>query len=264
MCVTTLAAELKRTYIGNWDIWHAKFGYRHVLTYQNSPQNLADGPNCMMLHIQSRMPLNPANIIDTSKAGNLLKDISLGMLPISRTFAPQNHVIEMGIYHIALLNDPSSAKVEQTLSRIPPEKRPRIPDDYIEFYADVFEGFPLVLCCFNNRESKNASPIMVHYDPIYPEIFMFNTLDGHGKLPVIGERHQFHQVVVTGSYKINEAGNGFVPFQTDGISSHLLPWIPEFGTAEQVNCALPNLDLLTDARIVGQGGDAVLSMGLLN
>ena len=264
MCVTTLHAELKQTYIGNWDVWHPDFGYRHVLTYQNSPQNLADGPNCMLLHIQSRLPLTPADVIDTSNDVNLLKDIARFILPIPRGSASQNHVVELGIYHIALLNDLSRSEVEHTLRGIPPEKRPKIPTDYIDFYADIFEGFPLVLCCFNNRERKNAGPVMIHYDPIYPEIFMFNTLDGHGKLPVIGQRREFDHVVLTGSYKIKEPGNGFVALQTEGLSQQLRSWIPKFATAEKVECALPNLDLLTDARMVAQGGDAVLTTGLLN
>ena len=268
MCVTSLEAELKNTYIGVWEVQHSTFGERQVLAYQNSPKNLADGSNCMLLHVQSKQPLTPDCIIDTSQDPGFLQQMAHSILPRGRGnlfgASSKNFVVEMGIYHLALLNDVSEAALSKTLAQIPVEKQPKISLDYLNFYARTFPSFPLILCCFNNQEAKEASPVMVHYEPIHPDVFMFNTLDGHGSLPEVGELHEFHQTIITGSHHLTAAGNGFEPFNLSGISAELLPWLPQYGTALKIDQTLPNEDLLIDAAAIRHGGDADMRLGLLN
>ncbi len=263
MCVTTLEAELKKTRIGVWDILHPEFGYRHVLAYQNQAQNLADQPNCMLLHIPSKSPLKPECIINTENDVELLLNMEKPFVPVCRAFGAQNHVVEMGVYHIALLNDCSEDALEITLMQIPESKRPRIPSDFLDFYSSTFPGFPLVLCCFNNKDAKKASPVMLHFEPKFPDTFMFNTLDCHGGIPDLDEEIQFHQTIITGSYKLKKEGNGFKAFPYQNVSEELLPWLPKYGTAMQVDSVLPNRDLLVGVKGIQEGGDAVVNLGIL-
>ncbi len=64
MCITSLQAHLNDTAIGSWDIDHPKYGYRHVLAYENAPQNLGRKPNCMLLHIPAKVPILPEEFLE--------------------------------------------------------------------------------------------------------------------------------------------------------------------------------------------------------
>ena len=256
MCVTTLEARLSKTRIGVWDILHPDFGYRHVLAYQNNVQNLSDGANCMLLHIPGNGPLEAECIINTENDLELLVNMETSILGKSRNASFSNHIVEMGVYHIALLNDLSEISIQNTLQQIPQEKRPELPKEIIAFYNKTFPGLPLALCCFNNKDAKKASPILLHFDPKYPDTFMFNTLDSHGGIPDLNEKVVFHQTIITGSYQLEKEGNGFKPFNFKNVSENLLAWLPKFGTAVKIDSVLPNRDLLLDAKAIQKGGDA--------
>ena len=125
MCVTSATAHLNNTVVGGWDIQHPTYGYRHVLAYQNAPKNLASGANCMLLHIPTTTDLVPSDLVDTSSYPELLYDIVKTLIPPppentrSLGVSPKNHVIEMGVYHVALLNDLSSTALKGVLNQIP-------------------------------------------------------------------------------------------------------------------------------------------------
>ena len=264
MCVTTLEAQLSKTRIGAWDILHPQYGYRHVLAYQNNAQNLADSPNCMLLHIPGNEPLSAENIINTENDVEILLEMEYDVLGRPRVFASQNQVVEMGVYHLGLLNDFSKESIENTLNQIPENKRPQISQEIIQFYNNVFSGFPLVLCCFNNKDAKDASPVMLHFNPRYPDMFQFNTLDSHGGLPDLNENIKFQQTIITGSYKLNQAGNGFQAFLHEQASEGLKKWLPKFGTALKVEDVLLNRDLLIGVKEIQEGGDAIIDIGFIN
>ena len=271
MCITTIQAALLDTIVGVWDIQHPEWGYRHVLAYQNKPKNLEDSPNCMLLHIPSKTPLEPKHILPTDQDPNFLEKMVDSFFAAfhrnarGRNFeaAHRNHLVEMGIYHIALLNSLAEADVAETLKQVPEDKRPAIAPNFLDFYREHFPGFPLVLCCFNNQEAKKASPIMLHFDPIYPDTFMFPLLDGHGSLPEIGSKHHLHQMIVTGSSHLTKDGNGFHYFDLKGISEELRSFVPQVGAALDITGPGKNTDLLLDAVSVRAGGDADLSFGIL-
>lgn len=209
MCITSSKSILDNTYIGVWDIDHPDFGYRHVLSYQNRVKNLSDEPNCMLLHIQSKEGIQPEWLIDTTDYKDFLTELYEIIDPtfeeegnwMSASREIRNYVVEMGVYHIAILNDLSESGLEASLSQIPSEKLPAISLELISFFKNHFPDFPLLLCCFNNKDALQAAPIMVHYPPKHPEKLMANTLDSHGGLPQVGEEIHFHQKIVFGSYK---------------------------------------------------------------
>lgn len=232
MCVTSAAATLSSTYVGAWEIEHPVYGYRHVMAYQNAPQNLAEGANCMLLHLPAAEPLLPEFLLDTSECPNLLKQMAASIMSrslSSRGIVPQQvYVVEMGIYHVVLLNEKTQAALEQALMQIPAGKRPQIAPELLQFYSTHFPDYPIVLACFNNRESKQASPIVIHYKPSDPARLFFNLLEGHdGGAPQLNQLVERHQVIIAGSRLAEPRHNRFpVAFQPIGIPEALHPFLP--------------------------------------
>lgn len=246
MCITTGNARLSGTIVGAWDIQHPKFGYRHVLAYQNRPSNLSDKPNCMLLHIPAAEVILPEHIVDTSKepASDFLEAMVLSKEGKtvqrsrgSRGISAPNFVHKMGIYHIAILNDP--AQYQAVLAQIPEDKRPDIPEAFIDFYRRTFYQYPLLLCCFNNRESEAASPIVVHFAPKESEVFMLPVIEAHGTIPQLGTPMYGDRTIVVGSCDLHKAKRHIIKF------NQLLPeFQPKFGFVEQIQGTFSNADIL--------------------
>ena len=270
MCITALDAELSNTYVGVWDIDHPELGYRHVLAYQNTPKNLVNTPNCMLLHVPTKHPLTPSSILDTSNDPRFLEQMAESVLaPVTTAargadFSASNFITEMGIYHIAILNDVSFDAWLEVKRTIPKHKQPTIKEEFIRFYAEQFPSYALLICCFHNRDAKKASPIVLHYSPQFPDTFHFPTLDSHGKVPQIGAKHRFHQVIVTGSQQLKRPGDGFDAFDLTRVGKPLLPFLPKVGAALRLaGSVAPNSDLLLEAVPIRDGGDAQFDFGIL-
>ena len=232
MCITSAAATLSSTYVGAWEIEHPTYGYRHVMAYQNAPQNLSEGANCMLLHLPAAEPLLPEYLLNTADCPNLLRQMAASKTSreASRSLAiPQQvYVVEMGIYHVVLLNEKTPAALEMALAQVPAEKRPQIAPELLQFFSTHFPDYPIVLACFNNRESKQASPIMLHFKPSNPSQLFFNLLEGHdGGPPQLNQLVERHQAVIAGSNRVEARGNQF-PYQFEplGIPEALHPFLP--------------------------------------
>lgn len=246
MCVTSAAATLNSTYVGAWEIEHPTYGYRHVMAYQNAPQNLAEGANCMLLHLPAAEPLLPEYLLDTADCPNLLKQMAASIMSRSlstRNIVPQQvYVVEMGIYHVVLLNEKTPEALEMALAQVPTEKRPPIAPELLQFYSTHFPDYPIVLACFNNRESKQASPIMLHFKPSDPSHLFFNLLEGHdGGPPQLNQLVERHQIIIAGSSLEGRRRSLFpYKFEPFGVPEKLLPFLPtnvgiEYLSGEAIN-----------------------------
>ena len=232
MCVTSSPATLNSTYVGAWEIEHPVYGYRHVMAYQNAPQNLAEGANCMLLHLPAAEPLLPEYLLDTADCPNLLKQMAASMM--SRSFSTQDivpqqvYVVEMGIYHVVLLNEKTPEALKTALIQVPAEKRPSIAPELLQFYSTHFSDYPIVLACFNNRQSKQASPIVIHFKPSDPGHLFFNLLEGHdGGPPQLNQLVERHQVIIAGSSLVEPRQNQFpFKFEPFGVPEILHPFLP--------------------------------------
>ncbi len=246
MCVTSAAAALTSTYVGAWEIEHPEYGYRHVMAYQNAPQNLAEGANCMLLHIPAAAPLLPEHLLDTADCPDLLRQTyQLWMSRNTRggLFAQSIYVVEMGVYHVVLLNEKTEDALNAALLQIPLEKRPAIAPELLHFYADNFPGYPLVLACFNNKDSRNASPILLHYQPYSNTELFFNLLEGHdGAPPVLGKIMNRHQVVIAGTQRVETWRGHPGVFEYPGVPERLLPFLPVVGEVQALSGESPNND----------------------
>lgn len=265
MCITSDEAKLRSTLIGVWDLDHPDHGYRHVLAYQNAPENLVEGPNSMILAIPTHQELKQEHILNTERDMDFLKKMADLVAPerFTRSEPPRNMVFEMGIYHIAILNDPNEHTLDTCLAAIPEEKRPSIGLDLLAFYQDTYRGFPLLICCFSSKDVKDSSPILVHFDPAYPDTFMFNTVDAHGEVPKLGEPVIFHQRIIIGSHKIKEAYGDFQAFDHSGLSPHLIPYLAKFGQGTHIKDYIPNYDILVDNRELAHSDNINIGLGIL-
>lgn len=243
MCITSSRSTLENTYIGAWDIELPELGYRHVLAYQNRVTNLAEGPNCMLLHIASKSNILPEWLVDTSEHRSFLADLYSYVDPIntsqmwmSRSPKSVNYVIEQGVYHIAILNKTDNKSVTDTLKLIPKNKLPSIKPKLLSFFQNNFSDFPILLCCFDNKDAKQATPILVHFPPKFPDTLMFNTIDAHGGFPNINKQIQFHQKIILGSYKKqSKEGSLYIKVVPEAIEKNnpnlwgtLAPYLPNY------------------------------------
>lgn len=83
MCVAAAPARFTGTILYHGLRNHAEHGRVHVLGYQNTAQNLAPGPNAMLLHLPAA-GMTRANFIDTSRCPRVLRDMVDTLRPVSR------------------------------------------------------------------------------------------------------------------------------------------------------------------------------------
>ena len=247
MCVTVGPATLEETIIGTWDIEHPTLGLRRVLAYQNVPYNHNDEPNCMILPIPSIEPLNREHLLDTSKEVHFLKKMADQIVPKDRSFSgsvKRNYVWEMGIYHVAMLNEVNTESLEEALSLIPVEKRPLISLEFLDFYSSHYKGNVLLLCCFNNKDAKQASPIMIHYTPMDWEYFFCPTLESHGGVPDFGENITFHQKIIFGTSENQAKRSNFMPLSTEVSNDIIKSFLPDYAIGAHLQMDAQNADVL--------------------
>ena len=184
---------------------------RHVLGYQNTVENLADGPNAMILPIPA-VPgtVSSKNVIDTSDAPNILKDMASLFMPVTRSlghaksYSAHVEVFDSGIYTIILAED--ARAIPSALKRIRKDKCPSIKKEMFEAYAKWYPGWSIALCCFNNRDAAKATPMMWWYRPANPDRLFAPAVDAHdGNPPDLSAKVAVDHTVIFGSDRMKFA-----------------------------------------------------------
>lgn len=171
----------------------------HLLGYSNRAKNLAikggkTRGNAMFLPIPA-VPgtMSEQNLLDMSKAKNVLKDMELslnknwqwqrrGDTKALFTLSPEVQVFEHGVYTIVLAQRPSA--IPLALSRVPERKRPMLNPKIFEAYEKWYPKWTFALCCFDNKDSKDAEPMLWWYQSMFPQVLFFPALDCHtGAVP---------------------------------------------------------------------------------
>ena len=185
MCVCAAEAKLSGTVLYQGQVEHPVHGGIHVLGYQNTARNLAAGPNAMLLHLPGK-GVSQANFIDTSGCPRILQDMVSAVRPPSRgvdwmggpaAAGAAVEVFEHDIYTVILAEDPLA--IPAALTRVPEAKRVRISRELMRFYADRFPGYAIALCCFDNRDARQANPLLLWYAPHDPDLFRLPAIDCH-------------------------------------------------------------------------------------
>lgn len=200
MCLSIQKAAFSGTRAVIHESCHPQGGQKiHVLGYQNVAQNLAHGPNAMVLHLPSATTMGEKNFVDTSGAPRYLRDIATSVLPVpvgsgERGGSPRNYgamakaaVFAYGkVYTVILADSPS--QVTEALTRVPPNRRPDIGEEIAAFYEASYPGWTLAVCCFDNAEAKEAEPVTLWYETLFPELLVIPGIDAHdGRAPNLDE-----------------------------------------------------------------------------
>lgn len=158
---------------------HPEHGPIRVFGHQNTAVNAADGPNCLFLHL----PTTGLNLVPVGRSADLLTRLREPTEPESYSMAllSKPQVVQHGIYTVVLA---SPGQVPAALDSVPPARRPVVPPDLLEFYADVFPGHSLALCCFDNAEARRSTPLLLWYRPTDPDLVVLPGLHSRaGRVP---------------------------------------------------------------------------------
>lgn len=243
MCVTAAPAALASTVV----YAHCLPSGRHVLGYANTAINLSDGPNMMLLHVPTSS-LHPDALVDTSNAPNVLNDMVTALRPRSLSRATMGasggsvYVIAYGIYTVVMADQASL--IPSALHQVPPSRRPRIDQrqlDLLDWYDQLWPDWSFMACCFNNRDARRATPILLSYDPLWPGLLFAPGIDCHtGGIPDLDSHvHRDHWVIWGDpngspvSYDLTPQGGDVRSLLADRVTGQLL-----FG-------AMPNVDFST-------------------
>lgn len=190
MCISTGAAEFSGTiaYCGRQH--HPEHGLVHVLGYQNTAVNLADGPNAMLLHVPTGR-LTPQHFLSTGRDGDVLRrmvaaveDAEAAADGIAWMSAEPSavQIFDHDVYTVLLADDPTA--ISAALGRVPQHRRPHLDPDLLDFYAAHYPDHSIAVCCFDNADAQRAKPLLLWYPPLDPDRLTVPALDSHtGKAP---------------------------------------------------------------------------------
>ncbi|MEV8450410.1 hypothetical protein [Streptomyces parvus] len=191
MCISTGEAAFSGTILYCGRHHHGEHGLVHVLGYQNTAVNLADGPNAMLLHVPTRQ-LAPHHFLSAGRSGDVLRRM---VSAVEDAAAAADGIAWMGaepraavqvfdhdVYTVLLADDPTA--IPAALWQVPPHRRPDLDPELLHFYAEHFPDHTIVVCCFDNAEARQAKPLLLRYQPLDPDRLTVPALDSHtGKAP---------------------------------------------------------------------------------
>ena len=166
----------------------------HVLGYQNVAENLAPGPNAMILPIPAATPMGPSNAIDARPFARILEQYRAALRSLMPAPAagrglprgaapPQVQVFESGSYTVVLVHEAEIDAIQLALATVPEVKRPRISPALIHIYQRWYPGWHIALCCFDGGVG-GPEPMLWRYEPLDPTHVFLPGLDAHdGGLP---------------------------------------------------------------------------------
>ncbi|MFG3165809.1 hypothetical protein [Streptomyces sp. NPDC048200] len=192
MCVSTGEAAFTGTTLYGGRPRHPEHGLIHVLGYQNTVANLADGPNAMVLHLPTYR-MGRRNFLSVGTASDLLqsmvdavKPVGAGPLPDTMDWmggdaAPAVQVFEHDVYTVLLAHDP--AALPAALARVPEHRRPALGGELWRFYEERYPGQAIAVCCLDNKQAARAKPLLMWYPPIDPDLLTCPTATSPSPTP---------------------------------------------------------------------------------
>lgn len=254
MCVCIAAGKLVNTIVLAAE---AELNGRrvHVMGYENRPLSFS-GPNAMILPI----PATPGTVtqdalIPTDAFPHVLQDMARAIRPVTRGFfpkwrgVPEVVVFEHGIYTVVLAQH--ARAVPDALHLVPEAKRPPRNAPLFDAYDRWYPDWAIAVCCFDNAEAGNASPILLTYEPAQPNYLFAPGLDCHtGDVPDLSATVAIDHAVVLSA--IGMEGGKAVQY-TDPIPDHVRAILPAHVIGAQWRLPLPNGDWRTPVDAVRAG-----------
>jgi hypothetical protein len=231
MCVSTALANFAGTTLFLGKKMHPVHGTVFVLGYQNTVQNLSDGPNAMLLHLPA-MYMTPENFLDTRQCRSILKDMVRSFMPHTRSAfgglaakGKSVQVFDHDIYTIVLAEN--AALIPDELYRVPDHKRIAVNQPLFDFYARYFRSCAVALCCFDNRQAREAAPLLMWYKPTDPYFFQLPALDCHtGEVPSLTSPVAVDHWVILASDDMQTSRSHTVHY-SDMVPSDVRAFLPD-------------------------------------
>ncbi|TQJ85374.1 hypothetical protein [Streptomyces sp. SLBN-31] len=185
MCISTGEAAFSGTIVYCGRQHHPVHGLIHVLGYQNTAVNLADGPNAMLLHLPTAQ-LTPGHFLSAGRTGDVLHRMVAAVEPVAAAAddiawmgaEPQAvQVFDHDVYTVLLATDPTA--IPTALRQVPVHRRPDLDPGLLRFYADHFPDHAIAVCCFDNADAQRAKPLLLWFPPLDPDQLTVPALDSH-------------------------------------------------------------------------------------
>lgn len=255
MCVSLAPAEFSGTTLYCGRLLHPDHGLIHVLGYQNTATNLADGPNAMLLHLPAQR-MSRHHFLSVGRSSDLLERMVDAVRPVSVTAVddsiawmgwdrrPAVEVFEHDVYTVVLARDPRA--VPTALAEVPEHKRPALAPELFAFYAERYPAHAIAVCCFANAQAAQAKPLLMWYPPRDPELLTLPALDCHtGSVPDLDVPVPVDHWVILGT---DEAPADWgAPVDYDPAMRHSLRgYLPVTVIGRHFDGTLPNGDFAID------------------
>ncbi|UNS98918.1 hypothetical protein MMF93_22495 [Streptomyces tubbatahanensis] len=250
MCVSTGPADFSGTtlYVGRHR--HPERGLVHVLGYQNTAVNRADGPNAMLLHLPATA-MTRDNFLDVGRDTDVLERMVRAVRPRSRGAGgaavmdwmgaeESVQVFEHDVYTVLLATDPTA--LPSALERVPARKRPALDPALMRFYAERYPGYAMAVCCFDNAEAARAKPLLLWYRPLDADVLTAPALDAHtGRPPGMVGKVPVDHWVLFGSDEAPRVWGAPVSYNLD-LRHRLRAFLPTRVVGAHFSGLLPNGD----------------------
>jgi hypothetical protein len=207
----------------------------HVLAYQNAAET--DGPNAMVLPFPTDVAMGPENIINTSLFKDFLKDITDASRLRTKGFGDRRgmmlgavggsadslaQVFDSGSYTVVLADHVD--QIPEALTRVPARKRPKVSEQFLEGYGELYPNQPIAVCCWNG--SIEAEPLMAWYEPRDTSTLFIPTMDAHdGGAPKVGQKVDTDHIISVGGINIDR-GNEVTYTQLKRIPNDVIGLLP--------------------------------------
>ncbi|MEK9195605.1 MAG: hypothetical protein AAB975_04460, partial [Patescibacteria group bacterium] len=208
MCVTLGEARLSQTtiYVGVSKAFTNDHLNLHVCGYQNRVQDGHAGTIMMMKSRRSMGTANSGNamilpfpaipgtmsqknfLTGMDACPHVLQDMAATIKSEARSLSlgieksSSVEIFELDIYTVILAQN--ARLIPDAILGVREDKRPPLKPNIFLAYDRWYPDWPVAVCCFNNKEGAFANPIMVPYEPLWPEFLFAPALDCHtGDVP---------------------------------------------------------------------------------
>jgi|SRR5579859_6625313 len=261
MCVSTAPAQFTGTTLFLGKKYHPQHGWVFVLGYQNTAQNLASGPNAMLLHLPA-VGMTQQNFLDTRSCRHILRDMVTSLMPQTRSHSfggmSKGHVqvFEYDIYTVVLATDASL--IPNALPLVPAHKRIAVNQPLFDFYARCYPGYAVALCCFDNQQAEEAAPLLMWYHPMNPDVFMLPALDCHtGRVPSLSDHVDVDHWVILGTDDLPRGISSSV-YSTNHVPAEIDAFLPQYIIGKRFRGKMRNGDFSIHHREVERGNLAAI------
>lgn len=231
----------------------------HVVAYQNTPINLAaSGGNAMILHIPSAQPMGEENFVIADSAPGFLKDVADSVLPqpsVERGGGARRGwghfsakavpiVFDYGdIYTVVLAR--GAGGIAAALKKVAANRRPEISEELLGFYAENFDGWTLALCCFDTRDAKEAPPVTLWFESMFPDLLIAPGIDAHdGKKPNFGKPVRVDHEIFFGHPNLSRDATKIRYQGWNSMSPGLRAFLPDKAVGKSLGGLMENGDFV--------------------